>query len=189
MAMRERAVVRALRPTPRNGPPSERRSRDPARAGRSRIWIDGLLAGVAAAVTLAVWFLVVDAVAGRPLRTPTVLGTALFRGGSGLDAPDAVPISLPMILGFTWVHVAVFLLIGLGAAALLALAERNAHLGFGVVLLFVFFEGGYLFGVWMFAQPLLHALAWPTVVVGNLLAAVAMGAVFRWRRPRLTICP
>jgi hypothetical protein len=39
------------------------------------------------------------------------------------------------------------------------------------------------------AQPLLHALAWPTVVVGNLFAAVGMAAVLWHRHPALSIWP
>jgi hypothetical protein len=43
--------------------------------------------------------------------------------------------------------------------------------------------------VMVFAQNVLHALAWETVLVGNLLAATAM-AVYLWRRhPNLRIKP
>ena len=155
----------------------------------AKVYVDGLVAGLAAAVTLAVWFLVVDAVHGRPLLTPNVLGTALFHRGEGLDTPELLPTSFEMVLGFTWVHLLVFLLIGLGASWLLGVAERHPHVGFGVVLLFVFFEGGYLFAAWFFAQPLLHALAWQSVVIGNLLAAIAMAVVLWRRRPGLTVLP
>jgi hypothetical protein len=168
--------------------PSPDAARRP-RADGAKVYVDGLAAGLAGAVTLAVWFLVVDTVHGRPLLTPSVLGTALFRAGEGLDSPELMPTSFEMVLGFTWVHVLVFLLIGLAASRLLALAERHPHVGFGVVLLFVFFEGGYLFAAGFFAQPLLHALAWQSVVVGNLLAAVAMAVVLWRRRPGLEIWP
>lgn len=153
------------------------------------VYSDGIWAGLAAAVTLAVWFLVVDLIDGRPLYTPTVLGTALFGRGEGLTTPEVLPTSFEMILGFTWVHALVFLLIGMGASRLLAVAERNPHVGFGVALLFVLFEGGYLSAVMLFAQPLLHAVAWPTVVVGNLLAAIAMAGVLWRRHPSLRIRP
>jgi hypothetical protein len=32
----------------------------------------------------------------------------------------------------------------------------------------------------LFAEPILHALTWPAVLMGNLLAAAAMGLYF-WR--------
>jgi hypothetical protein len=69
------------------------------------------------------------------------------------------------------------------------MAERDPNIAFGVVLLFVFFESAYLAAAMFFAQPLLHAVAWPTVVVGNLLAAVAMAMVLWHRHPTLRIWP
>src|SRR5262249_22736456 len=101
------------------------------------VYVEGLLAGVAGAATIAVWFLLLDTVKGHPFHTPTVLGTALFRGGAGLEAPETLPVDGEMVLSFTWVHVLAFLLIGLAAARLLAVAERNPSFGFGIVLLFV----------------------------------------------------
>jgi hypothetical protein len=154
-----------------------------------KVYTDGLVAGLVAAVTLAIWFLIVDSLGGRPLYTPTVLGTALLRRGEGLATPELLPTSFEMILGFTWVHLLVFLLIGMGASRLLVMAERNPNVGFGVVLLFVFFESAYLCAAMLFAQPLLHALAWPTVVLGNLLAAAAMAGVLWHRHPALSIWP
>jgi len=153
------------------------------------VYVEGLRAGLVGAATIAIWFLILDTVSGRPLYTPTVLGTALFGSGQGLDAPEALPVSLDMILSFTFVHVLGFLLIGVAAARLLALAERNASFGFGIVLFFVVFEFGFLLACMLFAEPVLHALAWPAVLLGNLFAAAAMAAVFWRSHPRLTIHP
>ena len=41
----------------------------------------------------------------------------------------------------------------------------------------------------VFAEPVLHALAWPEVLVGNLLAAATMTAMFWRHHPRLGIRP
>ncbi len=149
----------------------------------------GILAGVIGAGTLALWFLILDTIAGRPLYTPTVLGTALFRSGAGLDAPEALPVSMELVVFFTFVHVLVFFLIGWIASHLLALAAANPDVGFGIVLLFVVFEFGFIAVCMVFAQPVLRALAWPAILVGNLLAAGAVALTF-WRlHPRLTILP
>ena len=51
------------------------------------------------------------------------------------------------------------------------------------------FEFGFVLISLAFAEPVLHALAWQAVLVGNLLAAAAMAAVFRVRHPRLMIRP
>jgi len=153
------------------------------------VYAEGILAGLVGAATIALWFLILDTIRGRPFYTPTVLGTALFRGGAALSAPEQLPASLDLVLSFTWVHVLAFLLIGVAGARLLALAERDPDFGFGVVLLFVVFEFAFVLVSLAFAEPILHALAWQAVLVGNLLAAAAMAVVFRVRHPRLTIRP
>jgi hypothetical protein len=156
-------------------------------ASRDRVlavdWAEGIRAGLVGAATIAVWFFLLDVWRGRPLYTPTVLGTAIFHGGEGLDAPGSLAPSLDMVVSFTWLHTLVFLLVGMAAAWLIALAERDSHYGFGVLLLFAIFESGFVVACMLFAAPVLEALAWPEVVAGNLLAALAMGAVF-WRRHR-----
>src|SRR5204863_254585 len=119
------------------------------------------LAGVVGAAAIALWFLALDGVKGRPFYTPTVLGTALFRGGAGLQSPETLPIDFEMVLSFTWVHVLAFLIIGVGASRLLGIAERNPSFGFGIVLLFVVFEFGFLLVCMLFAEPVLRALTWP----------------------------
>ena len=152
-------------------------------------YAEGLRAGVFGAATIALWFFVLDTARGRPLYTPAVLGTALFHGGEGLASPQTLPVSFEMVLTFTWVHVMAFLVIGVAASWLLTFAERNPNFGFGIVLLFVVFEFGFLLACMLFAEPVLRALAWPEVLIGNLLAAAAMATVFWRRHPNLTIRP
>jgi len=75
------------------------------------------------------------------------------------------------------------------AARLLALAERQPSVGFGILMLFVFFEFGFIVAAMFFAEPILHALAWPAVLVANVLAAAAMGGYFWVRHPNLRVQP
>jgi hypothetical protein len=147
------------------------------------VYLEGIRAGLVGASIIALWFLVIDTIAGRPFYTPTVLGAALFHGGAGIESEGAVSPSLELVAGFTWVHYLVFLLIGIGAARLMALAERNPSFGFGIVLFFAVFEFGFLLASMIFAEGVLQRLAWPAVVVGNLLAAIGMGLVL-WRGHR-----
>jgi hypothetical protein len=158
-------------------------------ASATAVYVEGLLAGMVGAGTIAAWFLLMDTLFRRPFHTPMVLGVALFQGGVGLDAPDTLPISSEMVLSFTWVHVLAFLVIGFAASKLIALAEREPSFGFGILLLLVFFECGFFVACMMFAEPVLHTLAWPEVLIGNVLAAAAMAAVFWRRHPRLSIRP
>ncbi|PYN49534.1 MAG: hypothetical protein DMD95_00925 [Candidatus Rokuibacteriota bacterium] len=97
----------------------------------TRLYQEGLIAGLVGAATVALWFLVIDSIQGRPLYTPTVLGTALFGRGAGLPWPDVGP-------------------------------------DFGMVLMF---------------------MAWPAILVANLLAAAAMGGYFWLRHPNLSVQP
>jgi hypothetical protein len=94
-----------------------------------------------------------------------------------------------MVLVYTWVHGMAFCVIGGFASKLLALAERNLNLGFGIVLLFVIFEFGFVGAAFIFAEPILQVLAWPAVLVGNLLAATGMAGYFWRHHPNLTIEP
>jgi hypothetical protein len=150
---------------------------------------DGLLAGLTAGLVIAAWFFAYDVFQGRPFYTPTVLGAAVFRQGVGLESPATLAPSLDLVLPFTWLHLLVFCIIGGVASYLLSIAERNPNYGFGVVLLFTIFECGFVFASQMIAESVLDALAWPAVLMGNLLAATAMAAVLWRRHPRLAILP
>jgi len=152
------------------------------------LYQEGLVAGLVGAATIALWFLILDSLSGRPLYTPTVLGTALFRRGGMTPLSEILP-NLEMVLMFTWVHGLVFVAIGGIVARLLALAERQPSVGFGILMLFVFFEFGFIVAAMFFAEPILHALAWPAVLVANILAAAAMGGYFWLRHPNLRVQP
>jgi len=155
----------------------------------STIYEEGIVAGLIGAATVAIWFLILDTIKGRPLYTPTVLGTALFRARAGLSSPESLPVSFEIVLWFTWVHVLVFVVIGGAAAWLVRLAGRDPNFGFGILLLLVVFEFGFIGVSLVFAEEVLRALAWPTILVGNLLAAAAMAWYFWRRHPDLMIWP
>ena len=162
----------------------------PSTAAISDSYRQGIEAGICGAVTVAVWFFVVDLLTGNPLfYTPNVLGTALFRQGAGFEQPQSLPISMEMVLVYTWIHGLVFCAIGGIAAKLLTLAERNVHAGFGILLLFVIFEFGFIGAALVIAELILRALAWPSVLIGNLLAAAVMTAYFWRRHATLRISP
>jgi hypothetical protein len=142
---------------------------------------EGIITGTCGAATITLWFLLLDVLAGHPLSTPNMLGTALFKGENGLMPSAHVELSLRIVGAFTALHWLAFELIGALASLLLALAEHNPNLGFGVLLCFVLSAEGLMGGAMMFAEPVLHALAWQSVLVGNLVAAGAMGG-YLWRR-------
>ena len=162
---------------------------DRASADTAKVYQEGIVAGTLGAVTLALWFLVIDTIGGRPLYTPNLLGTALFHGGAGLDAPHTLPIDFDMVFVFTWLHLLIFAVIGGIASRLLALAEERPNAGFGILLFFVVFEFGFIAVAMILAEQVLHALAWPAILVGNTLAATSMALYFWRRHPHLHIEP
>jgi hypothetical protein len=146
------------------------------------IYLDGLIAGIIGAAVIAIWFLFLDTVSGLPFYAPTVLGTGLFLGPEALSSTEGVQFSLKLTLMYTWVHGVVFVVLGEVAAYFLLLTGKNPNLGF-FLLLFVILEFGFVGTAFVFAKPVLHELAWPAVLLGNLLAAAGMACYFRLRDP------
>lgn len=148
---------------------------------------EGTIAGLVGASAVAIWFLVYDLAAGQPLRTPALLGAAVFEG---LRDPGALVISVPLILKYTLLHGAAFILFGWLIAALLALADHEPRLLIALFMLFCCFEVFFVALVAILAEWLFDTLAWWTIIAANVLAAVAMLAYLlrehrlAWRRLR-----
>lgn len=137
----------------------------------TRVAREGIVAGLLGAAAVAVWFLLYDLAAGMPLRTPALLGAAVFHG---LRDPNALVVTLPLVLQYTMLHGAAFIGFGCAAAGLLALADREPRLLFGFVMLFCCFEVFVLAMIATLAEWLFETLAWWTILTGNLLAALVM---------------
>lgn len=144
---------------------------------RHRILREGFVAGCIGAAAVAVWFLVVDTLAGRPFYTPALLGSAVFWG---VRDPAQTVIEFSRVIGYTMVHVSAFVVVGWIAAWLVQKVEEAPHALFLMVVLACFFEFGFYLVVAVLAQPLLGALAWWNVAIGNAVAAAGMGWYF-WR--------
>jgi len=155
---------------------------------RATPYLDGVIAGIIGAAIVAIWFLFLDTVSGLPFYAPTVMGAALFLGAEELASTEAVPVSLKLTLMYTWVHGLGFVVLGEIAAYFLLLTGKNPNLGF-FLLLFVILEFGFVAVAFVFAEPVLHELAWPAVLLGNLLAAAGMACYFRLRHPNLIVRP
>ncbi len=144
---------------------------------------EGLLAGLVGAVLVAVWFLVVDLAAGRPLFTPAALGSAML--GGARSAAEIEIAALP-ILGYSVVHVFAFLVTGLVAAAIFAAAEEVSEVVLlGGVLLFFVFEAFSIGLLAIVSGWLLDTLSWWNILIANLIAAAGMGIFLMRRHPKL----
>ena len=153
----------------------------PAR-GRGHALREGIVVGLIGAAIAMVLFLIVDVAAGMPLRTPAMLGAALFHGVRG---GGAVTVTAPLVLGYTLVHLAGFVAFGLAVSGLFALAEREKR-----VLALIFMLGcclAVLFGamVYVLAQWLREAMTPWIFLSGHLLAAAGVVVALMYFHGRL----
>jgi hypothetical protein len=159
-------------------------ARHPQRSGnwrdllrRDRLLVEGAITGLIGAATVAIFFLLVDGLAGRVLFTPAALGSAFFLGAA---SAAEVRVSALTVGGFTLLHLAAFAAIGMVAATLVQGIERYPRAIVGAALLVVTFT---VFSIGLLAIAavwILDTLGWWTVGLGNLLAAAAMGS-YLWR--------
>lgn len=144
---------------------------------------EGVLAGSIGALVIAVWFLVIDAIAGHPFFTPATLGHGLLTGlGFG---PESYGPTIE-VLAYTVFHFAAFMLVGVVASAIVYLARQQPSILFAFILLFAVTEVGIytLVGMLHVASPL-GRLAWLQIMIGNIIAALAMGTFFLRRHREL----
>jgi hypothetical protein len=145
--------------------------------GGTRIWKEGITAGLLGAAAVAVWFLLVDIVAGAALSTPDLLGRSLL---SLLG--DEVALS-PMwnVLIYTVFHVAVFVVVGCVVSWIVAASAATPGALVGLLMLFVVFESGfYALTLFFSSDGGVRQLAWYNIGIANLLASVLMGR-YLWR--------
>jgi len=131
----------------------------------------GALAGIFGASLLAAWFLYLDTVRGEPLRTPTLLATALL-WGTGAHAAQTLAGSIWLTLLFTVVHGLVFVAVGVGVAYFL---ERIALFRTRELMILLIF-GVLCLGFFAVAAIGPQGIAVRDAFIGNAIAAIAMGA-------------
>ena len=133
-------------------------------------------AGLIGASAVAVWFAILDAIQGQLLATPKMLGTSigtLFLGADVISPAAA-------FLGYTVLHFAVFMAIGVIVSYVVSSAERTPSVLLGFALLFVIFEVGYVGWTMVLAEGF-GSLAWLQVFGANVVAALTMG-MYMWRQ-------
>jgi hypothetical protein len=156
-------------------------------------WVtEGVIGGLVGAATIAGFFLLLDLAIGRPLATPNGLGAALFLGAI---PPPHEPTQPVLVAGYTVMHGALFVAVGLAAAFELFTGTRipgDKPWVRGLVLassLFLLFEAGsLLFG--SFVEPAVQQVVgvW-RASIANLLAAATMATFLRARGERLGLHP
>lgn len=142
----------------------------------------GLITGLLGGAVVAVWFLIIDALRGQVFYTPAALGSAVFYG---VSTPADVVIRPSVVLGYTLVHFAAFVLAGLVAARLMDEAEKHPPVILGVALFFTTLEVLSLGVLSAMAAWLFETVPWWSPIVANLLAGAAMAAYLWQAHPGL----
>src|SRR2546425_11256458 len=125
--------------------------------------------GRLAGLTVALWFLVVDSLAGRPFHTPAVLAGALAR--QDIAAP-----TFRIVAAYTVVHFAVFALLGVAMAAAIGTLRLPPRLLLAVPFGLVAQELVFYAGLLLSGTPRVAVVPWPHVVLANVLS----GCVLMW---------
>lgn len=141
---------------------------------------EGVIAGIIGASAVAIWFLFVDALNGRLLYTPQLLGRAAL----GLFGPPGGEGLIGQVVGYTILHYAAFIALGLIASAIAHKADDAPHVLAGALLLFVIFEVAFYGFVALLSQwQALGDLAWYQIGAANFVAGSLMGG-YLWRAHR-----
>jgi hypothetical protein len=138
---------------------------------------EGVITGFIGATAIAIWFLVVDVVAGRPFYTPIFLGKGVV---SVLGKNMMGDTQFTQVLGYTLFHYAAFVVVGIVLTVIVHQAERTPAILAGLLVAFVMMTLGFYMIAAAFAQSALGRLAWPQIFIANLLAAALMLG-YLWR--------
>jgi hypothetical protein len=135
--------------------------------------VKGLVTGLAGAGAVALWFLVLDIVGGRPFYTPGALGSLLFLGAA---SPAEVRVGAAVIAAYTAVHLAAFAGVGIIFEWSARRIERMPGLWLTALLAFITLEALFIGTVANMSGWVLGDLGTWAIAVANLVAVAAMGA-------------
>ena len=144
---------------------------------------EGVIAGALGATGVAVWFLLVDTIAGQPFFTPQILGEAV----KSIVAPESIASQFVIVALYTVFHYTMFFIAGIVVVAVVHGSATHPSLLAGMTILFVAFEVAFYGFVLMLqvATPL-ESIAWYQVGAANLVAAGLMGRYLWIQHPELT---
>lgn len=153
------------------------------RAEREDALGQGLLAGFIGYATVALSVGIADVAQGRSFfYTAALLGESLFYG---LRDPGKVIVWPGGVFAYNGLHLLVFLVIGVTAAALAVLAERGPELWYGAFVLFLLVAFHAWAAVQLLTEPVRAAIPTWEIWVPSVLSGVAMLAYLVAARPRL----
>jgi hypothetical protein len=136
---------------------------------------EGVTAGLVGAIVVALWFMGYDLASGNSFHTPAILGAMVFQNA---NVTDGIKATVPLVLGYTILHLFAFVAFGVALAILLAASEWEPFMALGAMLLLAVFEVFFVGFVSLVDQSALEVLGWWKIVAGNILALIAMTTYF-----------
>jgi hypothetical protein len=142
---------------------------------------EGIVAGILGAVVVAVFYLVVDLVHGRPLMTPSVLGEAFVLH---------VPVSLTQpntaaVIAYSALHLIAFIAFGLLLTALIRTSEHSVIARDAAIQLLVAFLV-FFYGILTVGSEVVRGMfSFLGVLAANALAGAVMIWWLLYRHPEL----
>jgi hypothetical protein len=144
------------------------------------IGAEGTDVGIIGGLAVALWFLVLDSIAGRPLLTPSLLGQVVLLGDS---SPDTGTVVFGAVLLYTAFHFVVFALVGMGLVALVHWGVDNSVVRYALLPVFLAFEVIFYGLLEVLSARTGELFPFWAVVSANTLAAVSMGLYLWVRHP------
>ncbi len=148
---------------------------------RAQVFTQGLVAGLIAYAAVALFFLLVNVIAGRsPFYTAAALGEVLFYG---LEDPTSIVIEPGPVLAYNGVHLIVSLIAGTIGAWLFFETERHHWLWYFVFFVFI---AGFVYSlvfVGVVSAETSEIVPWWSVAVATVIWVVALGS-YLWYQHR-----
>ena len=127
----------------------------------------GVIGGLLAGVVVALWFLIVDTIAGFPFRTPASLAFALY-------AHPLLQPTLRVVLMYSVVHLGVYALLGVAAAWVMSTLHAAPRLLLGLFFGIVVQELVFYTALFLSGLPPSEVVPWQHVIGANLLSGLAL---------------
>jgi hypothetical protein len=139
---------------------------------------EGIIAGLLGGLAVAIWFLIIDAISGQPLYTPSLLGAMLLNVFEVRTQPG---VQIGYVAFYSIFHYAAWAAIGVLLTFIVHKADRQPTvlaLAFMAFVVITLGSLGYT-AILTYFSPL-GALAWYNVLIGNALAIAAI-TTYLWR--------
>jgi hypothetical protein len=139
---------------------------------------DAFFGGGIGGSTIALFFLLMDLIEGRPLYTPSMMGAALF----DRVAPATVEsVRLDMVAFFSILHFVTFALLSVGLSYITRAARAvEGHILVMAAIVFSVLTAFILVADWLFMPGVVATLGYGQVIVANALTGLAMAAFMKW---------